>query len=117
MNTTNRSRALWLLVTLVSVHTLVTTAVFLATGTLPNALMAFTLVVFGVCALAAIYFLLNPTRRVHRLDAKEERVVVEERLVVEGRAAPPAEEESFVRIEVQEPVAATKVPADSSPAS
>ncbi|GEM_PF-6226839 len=78
MNPTNRNRTLWLLVGLVSVHALVTTAVFLGTGALPNGLLVFTLVVFGVCALAAIYFMANaPRRALRRVQPREERVVVE----------------------------------------
>lgn len=92
MNPTNRNRALWLLVALVSVHVLVTTAIFLATGTLPNALLVFTLVVFGVCTLAAVYFMASPPHRgVHRIEAEQKRVVVEDRA---------AEEEPIVRLQV-----------------
>lgn len=68
MNSTNRNRTLWLLVCLVSVHTIVSTAIFLATGTFPNALLVFTLVVFGLCALGALYFMTHaPHRRIHRV--------------------------------------------------
>jgi uncharacterized protein (DUF58 family) len=91
MTPRNRTRLLWLLTALVSLHTLTVTIVFAATGTFPNALMTLTMLVYGAMLVAALALLaFSRPRRLHRIEPPQRPV--EQEMLVEPLATMPGPE-------------------------